>query len=138
MKTKFRWDPKLSVWEFFEAAWGGWCILRETPYNSSPKMTFSEGFSHIARIYLGRGQEHEIDWLEDRCSALRENISEIAPEGPDSKVQPIKNGWLCPKCGRGNAPTTPTCPCMGRVEDGSTCSNAVPIPPSKGWTFKNE
>lgn len=25
---------------------------------------------------------------------------------------PIQQGWLCPRCGRGNAPLTATCPCM--------------------------
>lgn len=24
-------------------------------------------------------------------------------------------GWACPKCGRGCAPTTATCPCIGTV-----------------------
>lgn len=24
---------------------------------------------------------------------------------------PLSYGWLCPACGRGNAPTTATCPC---------------------------
>lgn len=23
-------------------------------------------------------------------------------------------GWICPNCGAGNAPTTPTCNCMSR------------------------
>jgi hypothetical protein len=34
---------------------------------------------------------------------------------PD-KVQPhipVQTGWLCPACGRGNAPLAQTCPCKG-------------------------
>jgi hypothetical protein len=34
---------------------------------------------------------------------------------------PVKTGWLCPACGRGNAPTTPTCPCKGYPKMEITC-----------------
>lgn len=30
-------------------------------------------------------------------------------------------GWLCPACGRGNAPTTPTCLCKGYPPLVATC-----------------
>ena len=26
-------------------------------------------------------------------------------------------GWVCPRCGRGNAPSTPTCPCIPVQEE---------------------
>ena len=131
MKTKFRWNSKLSVWEFFEAAWGGWHVMEVSLSNPVP-MTFSEGFNHIILSHLCRGHEHETGWLADRCFTLHKNITELGPE-----PQPHQHGWLCPKCGRGNAPTTPTCPCMGLVEDGSTCSNAVGLQPLKIWLRKD-
>ena len=31
-------------------------------------------------------------------------------------------GWICPVCGRGNAPYTSTCPCMGSISYEVTCS----------------
>ena len=34
---------------------------------------------------------------------------------------PVPTGWLCPACGRGNAPTTPTCPCKGYPKMEITC-----------------
>ena len=32
---------------------------------------------------------------------------------PSRRVQIVfpNYGWICPKCGRGNAPSTATCPC---------------------------
>ena len=26
---------------------------------------------------------------------------------------PVLHGWICPVCGRGNAPFNPSCPCLG-------------------------
>ncbi len=34
---------------------------------------------------------------------------------------PVRTGWLCPSCGRGNAPTNPTCPCKGYPKMEITC-----------------
>jgi len=33
------------------------------------------------------------------------------PEPWKQPVTPGPQGWVCPVCGRGNAPTTSTCPC---------------------------
>ena len=30
-------------------------------------------------------------------------------------------GWLCPRCGRGNAPSTGTCPCVPELPIVWTC-----------------
>jgi len=47
-----------------------------------------------------------------------------------AQLQPVKNapvtpitpvGWLCPACGRGNAPINMTCPCKGWPEMRITC-----------------
>lgn len=46
--TRYRWNAAKNVWEFHEAAWGGWMILRVTPSNSSPSMTFMEGLQYLA------------------------------------------------------------------------------------------
>jgi hypothetical protein len=34
---------------------------------------------------------------------------------------PFQMGWVCPVCGRGNAPMTQTCPCMGWQASKVTC-----------------
>ena len=38
--------------------------------------------------------------------------------------------WICPKCGRGNAPWNATCPC---VANGTA---TVPVPHEHDWLFK--
>lgn len=45
--TKHRWNIPESVWEFWTEAWGGWCVLRQTPNSTSPPMTYEEGCSHL-------------------------------------------------------------------------------------------
>lgn len=45
---KFRWNTERGVWEFYEPAWGGWCVLRETPAELSRPMDYEQGMVHIA------------------------------------------------------------------------------------------
>ena len=52
-------------------------------------------------------------------SELEETIKKIKKEGrleviePVSKVMPTYNyGWICPKCGRANAPWVSSCACV--------------------------
>ncbi len=40
------------------------------------------------------------------------------PEAPPQMV-----GWMCPKCGRGNAPTTTTCICTPFPQITITCQS---------------
>jgi hypothetical protein len=44
---------------------------------------------------------------------------------PVPLTTPAQNGWLCPACGRGNAPTNPTCPCKGYPKMEITCGPAT-------------
>lgn len=46
-KTRFRWNREMNRWEFFCAEWGGWCVLRTTPKDTSPRMTYEEGRIHL-------------------------------------------------------------------------------------------
>jgi len=45
-----------------------------------------------------------------KCGSYDELIYTIRPE-MEITYFPVK-GWECPVCGRGNAPTRPTCPCF--------------------------
>lgn len=38
---------------------------------------------------------------------------------------PLTYGWLCPTCGRGNAPTNATCPCKPWPTYPVTCGGIV-------------
>lgn len=88
-------------------------------------------------------QEQEGEWSISRAflRKIQENISEhegagyapstqqletvllalvrlnLVPREKDANVPlnlpPHQLGWLCPACGRGNAPMTATCPCRG-------------------------
>ena len=40
---------------------------------------------------------------------------------PALATAPAQTGWLCPACGRGNAPINMTCPCKGWPEMRITC-----------------
>lgn len=40
---------------------------------------------------------------------------------PPQQMYVVQNGWLCPACGRGNAPTNMTCPCKGWPKMEITC-----------------
>ena len=37
------------------------------------------------------------------------------------EIHPLPMGWLCPACGRGNAPFNSTCPCKGYPKMEVTC-----------------
>ena len=40
---------------------------------------------------------------------------------PPAALPPHQLGWLCPACGRGNSPSTSTCPCKGWPKMEVTC-----------------
>lgn len=40
---------------------------------------------------------------------------------PPRQMYVVHSGWLCPACGRGNAPTNMTCPCKGWPKMEVTC-----------------
>ena len=40
---------------------------------------------------------------------------------PPQQMYVVQNGWLCPACGRGNAPTNMTCLCKGWPKMEVTC-----------------
>ncbi|MFA6125492.1 hypothetical protein [Sphingomonas sp.] len=48
-------------------------------------------------------------------------------------VKPINTGWLCPRCGRGNAPSVRVCDCHG-----VTHHTAIPATLNPGDTFTIE
>ncbi len=55
----------------------------------------------------------------ERCAAERQanygrdlsELTRISSEGGGCRTGQPRLGWICPKCGRGNAPFSPTCPC---------------------------
>lgn len=40
-----------------------------------------------------------------------ENISKTSKSVSNTVNKPVQYGWICPVCGRGNSPSTSTCPC---------------------------
>lgn len=40
-----RWNIATHIWEFWEPAWGGWCVLRIQPSSQSRPVTYSEGLT---------------------------------------------------------------------------------------------
>lgn len=54
---RFRWNPAAAVWEFYEDAWGGWCVLRQDGHDTSAPMSYEDGAAHIeaARARHDRG-----------------------------------------------------------------------------------
>jgi hypothetical protein len=40
---------------------------------------------------------------------------------PTLTAVPVQTGWLCPACGRGNAPLSMICPCKGWLKLEVTC-----------------
>ena len=47
--SPYQWNG--SIWQFYVAAWGGWCALREDTKSNSRPMTYLEGVQHINRMY---------------------------------------------------------------------------------------
>lgn len=43
-------------------------------------------------------------------------------EDTSKTSKPVQYGWICPVCGRGNAPFTSTCPCKP-IDLKITCNN---------------
>ena len=59
------------------------------------------------RFPLDRSQQ----WLENMKEVT--GMDDLRLEAEDETVQPpVQHGWICPRCGKGNAPWQPTCPCM--------------------------
>jgi len=55
----------------------------------------------------------ELQKLKKRADALPVTTAPVTP------IAPV--GWLCPACGRGNAPTNMTCPCKPWTKMEITC-----------------
>lgn len=53
---------------------------------------------------------------EDAIEKYLNGIKDLLPPTPKLPEFPSKPypqvGWTCPRCGRGNAPSTATCPCI--------------------------
>lgn len=55
-------------------------------------------------------------------AAMRKTLSGVEREIIEKQFLPsLSNGWLCPACGRGNAPTSATCPCKPFPAPTVTC-----------------
>lgn len=50
-----------------------------------------------------------------KCKKELENMRQRLKESEAEKEAPISSGtlgWICPRCGRGNAPFSSSCPCV--------------------------
>ena len=59
------------------------------------------------------------DEIAAAIRSLQKGVWQQAPNAPVTPITPV--GWLCPACGRGNAPTNMTCPCKPWPEMRITC-----------------
>ena len=57
---------------------------------------------------------------DEIAAAIRSMQAPANKQQPATTTTPV-TGWLCPACGRGNAPTNMTCPCKGWPEMRITC-----------------
>ena len=56
-----------------------------------------------------------IDFIDDVDGLKKDIVSELNKayaKGRQSTEQALSIGWLCPRCGRGNSPTSQTCLCV--------------------------
>lgn len=61
-------------------------------------------------------------------------IEQTTPINPPS-FAPVNKGWICPVCGRGNAPFVTQCPCRTSFGDlVVTCETVSPLPNFCGTT----
>ena len=54
--------------------------------------------------------------IQQAIRSLQERVERLQPITTTTPVTGgtvQQTGWLCPACGRGNAPTNMTCPCKG-------------------------
>lgn len=53
---------------------------------------------------------------------LQETVDKLVQDSYDKKpAVPMATGWLCPQCGRGNAPYSKSCPCVPLPTPEITC-----------------
>ena len=57
-------------------------------------------------------KESEYKKNEERLKELKEELKKGKEIPPSPPITFYNYGWICPVCGRGNAPYTQTCPCV--------------------------
>lgn len=67
---RYRWNNLTECWEFHEPAWGGWCVLRSEPADTSRPMTFVEGFKHFILHSLAYGRQSYTGWFHERLAQV--------------------------------------------------------------------
>ena len=68
-------------------------------------------------IMLGSGCGH-CSKCKKEIEDMRGKLDKFNQKSPKVHIPVAMPGWVCPQCGRGNAPFASTCPC-------------VPMPPHK-------
>lgn len=69
--------------------------------------------------------QFKLDWHSPK-GELAYSISKEAWNNAPRSEPPLHIGWLCPACGRGNAPLTETCSCKGWPHYDVTCTTYGP------------
>ena len=62
--------------------------------------------------------------IQQAIRSLQERVEKLQPITTTTPVTggtAQQTGWLCPACGRGNAPINMTCPCKGWPKMEITC-----------------
>lgn len=76
-----------------------------------------KGLGHDENCALNQKQQESSKKREEMDKKIREMEETLdkakypAEVDYPYKLYPSSYGWVCPVCGRGNAPFTPTCPC---------------------------
>lgn len=66
-----------------------------------------------------------------RCGERFHNAHVCPVQNPTAlpAIPPLQTGWLCPACGRGNAPMNMTCPCKERERLKQSIRHSLTIGP---------
>lgn len=83
-------------------------------------------YYHDAGDHFGAGTAPGSGWKTKPCDCQKENnrsleLEEIVKQHEEIVKDKVKSnpslmGWVCPVCGRGVAPFTPSCPCQQKYE----------------------
>ena len=75
---------------------------------------------------LFRADHPEVErWFDDNGVPVEKELKDTCVTHVPPSQATVVYGWICPQCGRGNAPFTATCPCVPPPPMVVTCGTSV-------------